>query len=156
MSELRRKLVIVGDGACGMSFLFEHRIGSHTPARLETVSPGPARANSHSDSLLFRQDLPVDRLLKGNIPRGLCSNRLRKLRRRCRGRWPPGRTRPLGYRRTGGLRSSQTALLSRLTCCPYLLCYRLARLARERAGKGMTSVTRTTRAATEANNCCWI
>jgi hypothetical protein len=110
-----------------------HLVSPPVPVTPRPLAFPVTRANSHH----FRQDLLVDRLLKGNIPRGLRSNRLRKLRRRCRGRWPSSRTRTLGYRRTGGLRSSQTPLLSRLACRPYLLCYRLARLARERAGKGM-------------------
>jgi Ras family protein A len=53
MAEIRRKLVIVGDGACGKVCALNN---------LSSTAPHP----------LVPPDLPVDSLLEGNIPRGLC------------------------------------------------------------------------------------
>lgn len=83
MSEIRRKLVIVGDGACGKVFL--------------------SRYSSQTFLLMSALDLFVDSFLQRNVPRGiflfspffpctvtifitsgLRSHRLRELRGRCR------------------------------------------------------------------------
>ena len=52
MAEIRRKLVIVGDGACGKVCALKHLLST----------------SSHPPSL---PDLPVDSLLERNLPRGL-------------------------------------------------------------------------------------
>lgn len=79
----------------------------------------------------------INRKIDGTRLLGLCSYRVRELRRRCRGRRQARRVGPMGYRRPGGLRSSPTSLLPRLARYLDLLRYRLTRLARERPGKGM-------------------
>jgi hypothetical protein len=53
-SEIRRKLVIVGDGACGK-------------VNLLALSSSSLPASSYPE---FPLDLPVDRLFQGHIPRG--------------------------------------------------------------------------------------
>ena len=57
---------------------------------------------------------------------GLCPNRLRELRRRCRGRRQARRAGPVGYGRPGRLRQTAPALIPRLARHPHLLRHRLA------------------------------
>lgn len=150
MSEIRRKLVIVGDGACGKVCL----LSIHSCRHLRETA-----AEDFSSNI----DLFVDCFFERNVPRGvyhqplcwywcwdyglrattlefkhytntfffsgLCTHRVWELCCRCWG-WRQARwTRSMGYSRTGRLRSSPTPQLSRLSRDPHLFRSRLSRLA---------------------------
>ena len=64
MAELRRKLVVVGDGACGMCFyLFPHYAIGPSVVVLVTPSHLPL-----SDPRALRENLSYDRIFEGEIP----------------------------------------------------------------------------------------
>ena len=146
MSEIRRKLVIVGDGACGKvclfvihsmrnsswRFLIEYRHVCWLSFRKERSQRWVSLASVHTFAAtvacgqLFRSlyiILNHDRFL------GLRAHRVWELCRRRWG-WRQARwTRSMGYSRTGRLRSSPAPQLSRLSRDPHLFRSRLSRLA---------------------------
>ena len=121
MSEIRRKLVIVGDGACGKVCFY--LVGAHT----HFISPSDL-----SLDCLFQRHIPRGRLHNPrlfyiphlSIP-GLCPDGFWELCGRCRGGRQTRRARAVGYCRPGRLRPLTSSQLSWFPCHPYLLCGRL-------------------------------
>lgn len=69
MAELRRKLVVVGDGACGMYFFYSSTM-LQVPLRSFFLRPALCQYLTHAR----REDVSHDRILEGGIPSRVHSN----------------------------------------------------------------------------------